>query len=740
MLARQDIDAVEVATPDHWHAIQVIAACKAGKDIYCQKPLSLTIAEGRAMCNAVKRYHRVFQTGSQQRSDVYFRTLLLEQIPSLAKECPVPPVAKALLRLWRGSILAGGRMNPGENHMKRKELIAGLIAAMSALVVTSAGVNAAEYHVSILGNDASDGSNASPLRTITAAAKLAQPGDVITVHEGVYRERVDPLRGGESDAKRIVYQAAAGEKVMISGSEVVKHWVKVQGDTWKVTLPNTFFGRFNPYTDLIHGDWFDPKGRQHHTGAVYLNGDWLIEAARLDEVLMPSGKTPLWYAQVDAANTTLWAQFRGVNPNNANVEVNVRQTVFTPEKTGVNYVTVRGFTLRNAATNWAPPSAKQIGIVSAYWCKGWIIENNDIAYSKCCGVALGKYGDEFDNTNVTGAADPYTDCVRRALKNGWNKASVGSHVVRNNHISHCEQTGVVGSLGCSFSTVSGNTIHDIHVHQLFGGAEMAGIKFHGAIDVAIKGNHIYRCGEVAGIWLDWMAQGSQVTGNLLHDNLSRDIFCEMQHGPLLIANNLLLSQRQSFLFNSKGIAIAHNLITGPIDNAQFDGRNTPFHRPHSTEIAGLHNAPSGDHRFYNNLFVAPCNLHSIDNSILPCFAAGNVFTKGSRPSKFDTDALARPDFDAGVKLTRKADGWYLAIAEDDAWRGAVKRKIVTTELLGKAKIPNLPYENADGSLVRIGTDYFDVKRDEAMPFPGPFERPENGKREIRVWPITAPRR
>jgi len=73
VLERKDIDAVEVATPDHWHAIPVIAACKAGKDIYCQKPLSLTITEGRAICNAVKRYQRVFQTGSQQRSDVYFR-------------------------------------------------------------------------------------------------------------------------------------------------------------------------------------------------------------------------------------------------------------------------------------------------------------------------------------------------------------------------------------------------------------------------------------------------------------------------------------------------------------------------------------------------------------------------------------------------------------------------------------------------------------------------------------------
>lgn len=73
LIARKDIDAVVVSTPDHWHAIPVVAAAKAGKDIYCQKPLSLTIAEGRAMSDAVKANKRVFQTGSQQRSDKNFR-------------------------------------------------------------------------------------------------------------------------------------------------------------------------------------------------------------------------------------------------------------------------------------------------------------------------------------------------------------------------------------------------------------------------------------------------------------------------------------------------------------------------------------------------------------------------------------------------------------------------------------------------------------------------------------------
>jgi len=69
LLARADIDAVLIGTPDHWHAIPAIEAAKAGKDIYCEKPMSLTVREARAMVNAVRRYHRVFQTGSQQRSE-----------------------------------------------------------------------------------------------------------------------------------------------------------------------------------------------------------------------------------------------------------------------------------------------------------------------------------------------------------------------------------------------------------------------------------------------------------------------------------------------------------------------------------------------------------------------------------------------------------------------------------------------------------------------------------------------
>ena len=73
LLERKDIDAVVIATPDHWHAMIAIDAAKAGKDIYCEKPMALTVAEGRAMVDATRKYERVFQTGNMQRSWRNFR-------------------------------------------------------------------------------------------------------------------------------------------------------------------------------------------------------------------------------------------------------------------------------------------------------------------------------------------------------------------------------------------------------------------------------------------------------------------------------------------------------------------------------------------------------------------------------------------------------------------------------------------------------------------------------------------
>ena len=281
------------------------------------------------------------------------------------------------------------------------------------------------------------------------------------------------------------------------------------------------------------------------------------------------------------------------------MEINVRQTVFYPEKTGINYITVRGFTMRQAATNWAPPTAEQIGLIGTHWSKGWIIENNVISHSRCSGISLGKYGDEWDNTSAN-SAEGYVKTIERALANGWNKETVGHHIVRNNTISDCEQTGIVGSLGAVFSRIEGNHIYNIWTKRLFNGAEIAGIKIHAAIDVLIKNNRIHDA--CRGLWLDWMAQGTRVSGNLFYRHTTEDIFVEVDHGPFLIDNNLLLSGG-SLSDASEGGAYVHNLIAGAINSWPDLGRETPYHPPHTTEVAGLVNVKGGDDRFFNNIFV-----------------------------------------------------------------------------------------------------------------------------------------
>ncbi|EPT33084.1 Gfo/Idh/MocA family protein [Phocaeicola abscessus] len=94
LIARKDIDAVEIATPDHWHALIAIEACQAGKDVFCQKPLAYTITEGLAVQTAVRTHHRIFQMGSQQRSSAEF-----QQAIKLVREKAIGHIDKVYVRV-----------------------------------------------------------------------------------------------------------------------------------------------------------------------------------------------------------------------------------------------------------------------------------------------------------------------------------------------------------------------------------------------------------------------------------------------------------------------------------------------------------------------------------------------------------------------------------------------------------------------------------------------------------------
>jgi hypothetical protein len=629
------------------------------------------------------------------------------------------------------------------------------------LFLLLAPLPAAEIHVSVSGDDASPGSTQRPLRTISAAARLAQPGDTITVHAGTYRERITPPRGGESDSRRITYQAAPGETVWIKGSEVAKDWKPYRGDVWVLTLPKSYFKTYNPYTDLIEGDWFTSKGRPHHTGDVYLNGKALFEAASLERVLDPQpypdardqeASTWTWYTASDENSTRIYANFRGKNPNQETVEINVRDAVFYPDTPGINYLTIRGFHMSHAASQWAAPTAEQIALIGTHWSKGWIIEKNVISDSKCSCITLGKERatghNVWNNNPKKDGATHYNEVIVRALDIGWSREKIGSHVVRNNTIFNCEQAGIAGSLGAIHSRITGNHIYSVWAKRQFTGAEMGGIKLHGAIDVLIANNRIHNTGR--GLWMDWMAQGTRITSNLLYDNTTDDLFVEVNHGPFVVDNNILLSPL-SLLDMSEGGAYAHNLFGGRIVSRPELRRWTPYHRAHSTGLAGVTLTKGGDNRFYNNIFIGspvkPVERNPEDLAIpgygtwvyntraFPSFSGGNIYLNGALPYVAEEQAL-QMNSPASPRIVEEGGTVTLEMAMDPGFAKAATRT-VTTELLGITQVAELPFHNYDGSPLRISSDYFGGSRNGAKPAAGPFEAPSTSPR-LRVWPNQLP--
>ena len=649
-----------------------------------------------------------------------------------------------------------------------------------------------------------DGTKERPFRSINDAAKIAKPGDEVVVAPGVYREYVDPVNGGTQDA-RIVYRSEEHLGAVITGAEIVTDWTHVEGNVWVTRVKNGIFGGYNPYKTWVFGDWYFAK-RDKHTGCVWLNDEALYEVSDLAACIAgevyecswnPEASKRKWYTEQDAETneTVIYANFGGADPTKEKVEINVRRECFMPSKTGRGYITVQGFNINKAATTWAPPAAYQDCMVGPHWSKGWIIEDCEIWGSKCAGIGLGKYLDPendhfFTTKHVKSPTQMERDAVCRGQYHGWLKENIGSHIVRRNEIHHCEQGGIIGRMGGVFSIIEDNHIHHINNMMELGGAEIAGIKMHAAIDVTMRRNHIHH--STMGIWCDWEAQGTRITQNLFHDNQrpafakhlaggmpSQDLFVEVSHGPTLIDNNILLSD-VSLRFATQGVAMVHNLICGALTKVG-DGtgdRYTPYHIPHRTEVMGMMTFLHGDDRFYNNIFVQkhPSDDFHIDNdsdghpevenrlagtwcfdeyptydewivnfdmdeeipgmkklepfhfSHLPVWAAGNVYFDGAKPWKKETDNLVDADSDVRVDLKETADGWYLDTNVYEHLAGFTA-DMVDSDVLGNAFEPDQRFENPDGTAIVFDRDYFGARRALGI-LPGPFTSAEEAGEKL----------
>ena len=638
------------------------------------------------------------------------------------------------------------------------------------------------YYVAKNGDDHNKGSKESPFLTIQRAADIAEAGDRIIVREGTYREWVKPVNGGISEDRRIVYEAAENEKVIIKGSEVVKGWVEDTDNVWRAEIDGSVFGDFNPFASPVAGDWLvAPIKNPVHLGEVYLNGKSFYEAAALEEVYHPQkiyespnptwcGKEYIrepdmtiyrWFAQAGDDKTVIYANFQGADPNEECVEVNVRKCCFFPEATGLNYITVRGFEMAQAAAGWAPPTSEQFGMIGPHWSRSWIIEDNIFHDAKCSAVSLGKEKTTGDNDFTKWRRKPgyhnQMEAVFRARNIGWGRERIGSHIVRNNVIYDCGQNGIVGHLGCIFSEIYGNEIYNIAVKHEYYGHEIAGIKLHAAIDVSIHNNYIHDC--TLGTWLDWQAQGTRVSCNI-YDSNDRDFMIEVTHGPCLVDNNIFTAG-YTFDNAAQGTAFVHNICGGFINHYMVLDRSTPYHLPHSTEVLGTTVVYGNDDRWYQNIFVggdeanrnygtadyndAPVSLEEyVERAVAlgdgdveqyarvpqPAYINGNIYLGGAEAFSREHDK-AVSDLNPELAIVTEEDGVYLNITLPEDMADIASCKI-DTEMLGMTRITEARYENPDGSPVVIDYDLLGNSRSED-PAAGPLEQLAAGRNHVLVW-------
>lgn len=641
-----------------------------------------------------------------------------------------------------------------------------------------------EFHVAKNGSDSSRGTKEQPFLTINRAASSAQAGDTIIVHEGTYREWVKPQNNGMSNERRITYKAADGEKVIIKGSERIQDWENIEGSIWKTEVPNQVFNGFNPYAEEVNGDWilYDAPFKKH-LGDIYLNGMSFYEAENYEQLVNPPVRQEitdhwtrkvvpvfnpeqtkyLWFAEVKETVTTIYANFHDANPNEELVEINVRKCCFYPERTGIDYITVQGFEMAQAACPWAPPTAAQPGMLGANWSKGWIIEDNLLHDAKCSAISIGKESSTGNNYYTHLQDKPgyqyQLESVFSAREIGWNKERIGSHVIRNNTIYDCGQNAIVGHLGCVFSEIYQNHIFRIALKREFYGHEIAGIKLHAAIDVQIYHNRIHDCS--LGIWLDWQTQGTRISKNICYRN-NRDLFVEVSHGPYLIDHNVFASAVEMDNF-SQGGAYINNLFCGHFNIQKVLDRATPYHYPHSTKVAGFAVVYGGDDRFFNNIFVknsdandkltgtahynasptsmeeymekvqagAPGDLGLFMKVEQPVYIDHNIYFKGAEGFAAEDHHLTLPDFDPRLQIEEEDEKVYLSLhlpEEFDQFNG----NRVTTKTLANPRIVQSDFETPDGDELVLDTDFFENQKTTIFKA-GPFNELQSGENRLKIW-------
>jgi hypothetical protein len=283
--------------------------------------------------------------------------------------------------------------------------------------------------------------------------------------------------------------------------------------------------------------------------------------------------------------------------------------------------------------------------------------------------------------------------------------------------------------------------------------------------------------------MDWQTQGTRISGNLLYDNDTEDLFVEVSHGPYVVDNNIMLSMK-SVRDMSQGGAYVNNLFGGFITLARVTNRFTPYHYAHETDVHGLMIILGGDDRYYNNIFIGtqPENekkektidpafwtfngvkfeedgsiikglalynecpsydehwykdLHTVDEfaaARLPMYCGSNLYFNDAKPYRKEINSIVCSDIKPEVKVVTEDGSVYITFDFGDVLE-KVETMTVTTDFLGIAFEPELPFENPDGTPLCIEKDFFGNLRPAGKMTVGPFEGIGRGTQKIKVAEI-----
>lgn len=476
---------------------------------------------------------------------------------------------------------------------------------------TEPPVPGATYHVSPTGDDSKSGlSLADAFKTVQRGADAAKPGDLVLVHAGTYRERVMPPRGGTGEDARIIYRAAPGDRVIISGLAVWSPASWTMDGALHTAVPSDALFTDNHYVDggnpFKIEYWSDARKPAGSLGHVVVDG---VEYEEQGTKANANAKAKSWWA--DRKTGALYIHFDG-DPKGKTVEITARRGLFRPFVKGLGYITVQGFEFDYCGNNASYPGIidemhplYQSGMVGTRQGHHWKILNNTLRHAKGVALTFGlgvdmddsawwdPYGrvnsqppgatpvwrdrSEIDYQSSSGGDNetdkPYArtdgmlETTRSAQFASRPYKEVGYNIIANNTFDSSGMNAIA-SIGGIGNTIYGNRFVNNCQFIDSSSAEDAVIKVHMQTALLIEKNLFEGfVGDHRAIWLDNNVVGSVVSRNVFlnHTGGTPALFLEISSSlcqyQTVVDNNVFVGSTHPIVSAvADGVALYHNLF------------------------------------------------------------------------------------------------------------------------------------------------------------------------------------